>query len=137
MAILLPTSWHKALAYQKFWASNLVGSKCWSAPHDHYFIGIINLGARVCTKVFKLPHSELSSIIGDNVVEYAKQVHDLLDEFHCLSCYNGGGELHFDPLYEFIHYYENVFESTFDFLEWTYQIQAQVEKGHVIGMVCN
>jgi hypothetical protein len=38
-------------------------------------------------------------------------------------------------LCEFVHYYEDVCESTFGFLEWTYQIQSHVEKGQVIGMV--
>jgi hypothetical protein len=72
---------------------------------------MVDLDAQVYTKVFKLPHSELSPIIGDNIVGYAKFVHDLLDEFH------------FDPLCEFIHCNDDVCESTFDFLEWTYQIQ--------------
>jgi hypothetical protein len=73
-------------------------------------------------KIFKLPRSKLSPIIGDNVVGYIKSMHDFLDEFHCHGHYNGGGGLHFDPLCEFIHGYEDVHESTFDFLEWTYQI---------------
>jgi hypothetical protein len=60
--------------------------------------------------------------MGNIVVGYTKSVHDLLDEFHCLSHYNGGGSLHFDLFCEFIHYYEDVCESTFGFLEWTYQI---------------
>jgi hypothetical protein len=82
----------------------------------------IDLDARVRTKVFNLPCSEPSPIIDDNVVEYAKSIRDLLDEFHCLSRYNGGGGLHFDPLYEFIHCYDVGHQSTFGFLEWTYQI---------------
>jgi hypothetical protein len=49
-------------------------------------------------------------------------VHDLLDEFYRLGYCNRGGRLYFDPSYEFIHYYEDVCESTFCFLEWTYQI---------------
>jgi hypothetical protein len=33
---------------------------------------MVNLATQVYTKVFKLPHSELSPIIGDNVVGYAR-----------------------------------------------------------------
>jgi hypothetical protein len=50
-------------------------------------------------------------------------VHDLPDEFHCFGHCNGGGELHFDPFCDFIHCYEDVCESTFGILEWTYQAQ--------------
>jgi hypothetical protein len=64
----------------------------------------------------------LGPIIGDNVVGYAKLIHDLLDGFHCLGHYNGGGMLYFDPFYDFNHCYEDVCDSTFGLLEWTYQI---------------
>jgi hypothetical protein len=64
----------------------------------------------------------LSPTISDNVVGYAKPIHDLLDEFHYLGHCNGGGKLHFDPFCEFIYYYEDVSEYTIGFLEWTYQI---------------
>jgi hypothetical protein len=50
-----------------------------------------------CAKVFKLPCSELSPIIGDNVVGHAKLVHDLSDEFHLLSHCTGGCRIYFDP----------------------------------------
>jgi hypothetical protein len=36
---------------------------------------------------------------------------------------------------EFIHYDKDVCESTFSFLERTYQIQPHVEKGQVTGMI--
>jgi hypothetical protein len=65
----------------------------------------------------------LSPIISDNIVGHTKPVHDLSDEFHHLSSSNRSCMPYFDPFYEFIHYYEDVCESTFGFLEWTYQIQ--------------
>jgi hypothetical protein len=43
---------------------------------------IINIDARVCSKVLKLPQSEQSPIIIGNVVGNTKPIHDLLDEFH-------------------------------------------------------
>jgi hypothetical protein len=46
-----------------------------------------------------------------------KLVHDLLDELHRLGHCDLGSRLYFDPLYEFIHYYEDVCESTFSFLK--------------------
>jgi hypothetical protein len=76
---------------------------------------MVDHDAQVCTKVFKLPYSEPIPIIGDNVVEYAKSVHHLLDEFLCLGRCNGVGGLHFDSLCEFSHCYKDVRESTFDF----------------------
>jgi hypothetical protein len=44
------------------------------------------------------------------------------DEFYCLSCCDGGDRLRFDPFCEFIHYDEDMCDSTFSFLEMTYQI---------------
>jgi hypothetical protein len=83
---------------------------------------IVNFNAGVHAKVLELPRSELSPIISDNVVGYTKYVHDLFDKFHYLGrCYLCG-KLYFDPLCEFIHCYEDVCESTFSFLKWTYQI---------------
>jgi hypothetical protein len=90
------------------------------------------------TQVFKLPRSELSPIMSDNVVGYAEFVHDILDEFHYFGRCNVGDRLHFDPVCEFIHCYKNVCESTFGFfLNGTTKSSPQVEKGHMIGMVCN
>jgi hypothetical protein len=70
----------------------------------------------------------MSLIIIDNVVRHAKPVHDLSDEFHCFGSCDGNCRLYFDIFYEFIHCYEDVCESTFDFLEWTYQIQPPCGK---------
>jgi hypothetical protein len=84
---------------------------------------IVDLDVYVCTKVLKLHHRELSPIINDNIVGYAKLINNLSDEFLCLGRYNGGGKLYFDPFYEFIHNYEDMCESIFVFLERTYQIQ--------------
>jgi hypothetical protein len=84
---------------------------------------IIDFDARVCIEVLELPRSELSPIISDNVVGYAKLVHDLFNEFHCLGRCNRGVRLHFNPFCEFIYCYKDVCESTFGFLERTYQIQ--------------
>ncbi len=53
-------------------------------------------------------HSELGPIIGDNIVGYAKLVHDLFDEFHHLGCCNRCGKLHFDPFCEFNHRYKDL-----------------------------
>ena len=84
--------------------------------------GIVDLNTRIYTKVPELPCSKLGSIIGDNIIGYAEPVHDLVDEFHVLgSCY-GSCRLSFDPFGELIHRYEDVCESTFSFIEWTYQI---------------
>jgi hypothetical protein len=66
--------------------------------------------------VFKLTHNKLSPIIGDDVVGHAKPVHDLSNEFHQLSSYNRSYKLYFDLFCEFIHYYKDVRESSFDFL---------------------
>jgi hypothetical protein len=49
---------------------------------------VVDFDARVCTKVFELPRSELSPIIGHNIFGHAKHVHDFFDESHHLSCYN-------------------------------------------------
>jgi hypothetical protein len=65
----------------------------------------------------------LGSVVGDNIIQYAKLVHDLSDEFHDLSSCYGNCQLCFDPFGELIHCYEDVCESTFSFLKWTYQIQ--------------
>jgi hypothetical protein len=70
----------------------------------------------------------LCPIISDKVVGYAKLVRDLLDEFHRLGSYNGSCGLYLDPFYEFIHFNKDVCESTFGFLEWTYQIQPPCRK---------
>jgi hypothetical protein len=83
---------------------------------------MVNFNARVCTKVLELPHSELSPVIGDNVIGNTKPLHNFFDELHRLGRYNGSSRLYFDPLCEFIHCDEDVFESTFSFLERTYQI---------------
>jgi hypothetical protein len=80
-----------------------------------WYRGIVDLDARVSTKVFELPRNELSPIIGDNVFTYAKPVYDLIDEFHCLGSYNGGSRLYFDPLCEFVHCNEDVCEFNFSF----------------------
>jgi hypothetical protein len=84
---------------------------------------MVNFNARVYTKAFELPRSELSLVIADNVIGNAKHVHNFFDELHHLSRCNGSGRLYFDPLCEFIHYDEDVCESTFNFLERTYQVQ--------------
>jgi hypothetical protein len=46
---------------------------------------MVNFNARVYTKVLELPRSELSPIIGDNVIGNAKLVHDFFDVLHRLG----------------------------------------------------
>jgi hypothetical protein len=81
---------------------------------------MVNFNARVCIKVLELPHSEPSPVIGDNIIENAKHVHDFFDELHHLGRCNGSCRLYFDPLCEFIHCDEDVCEFTFSFLKRTY-----------------
>jgi hypothetical protein len=67
-------------------------------------------------------------IICDDINRHAKTVHDLFDEFDRLGhCYRSG-RLYFNPLCELIHCNEDMCESTFSFLERTYQIQAPCGK---------
>jgi hypothetical protein len=84
--------------------------------------GIIDFNARVCTKVFELRRSKLSPTIGDDIIGYAKLVHDLFYEFDRLAHCDWGGRIYLDPLHKFIHCNEDMFESSFSFLEWTNQI---------------
>jgi hypothetical protein len=84
---------------------------------------VVNLDAQVCTKVLEILHGKLSPIISDNITWYAKPIHDLPDEFHLLSCYNGRGRLYFYPFCELIHCDEDMCEVAFCFFERTYQIQ--------------
>jgi hypothetical protein len=90
--------------------------------------GIINFNAQIYTKVFELHRSELSPIISDNIIGNTKLVHDFFDGFHCLGRCDSSDRLYFDPLCEFIHCNEDVCESTFSFLECTYQIQPPGRK---------
>jgi hypothetical protein len=83
---------------------------------------MVNFNTQVYTKVFKLPRSVLSLVIGDNVIGNAKPIHDFFDELHHLGRCNGSVRLYFDALCVFIHNNEDVCESTFSFLERTYQI---------------
>jgi hypothetical protein len=50
-------------------------------------------------------------------------VHTFFDEFHRLNSCNRSRQLYLNLFYEFIHCHEDVCESIFHFLEWTYQIQ--------------
>jgi hypothetical protein len=43
---------------------------------------MVNFNARVCTKVLEFPHSEMSPVIGGNVIGNAKPVHDLFNKLH-------------------------------------------------------
>jgi hypothetical protein len=85
--------------------------------------GIINFDARVYTKIIKLTRSELSPITSSNIIWHTKPVHDFFDEFYHLGCYDWSGRLYFEPFHEFIHCHKDVCESTFSFIERTYQIQ--------------
>jgi hypothetical protein len=87
-------------------------------------------------QVFELPHSKLSAIISDDVVGHTKHVHDLIDEFHFLGYYDGGSRLNFDPFCELVNCNEDMCESTFSFLERTYQIQSlgRERPGHGYGL---
>jgi hypothetical protein len=87
---------------------------------------MVNFNARIYTKVFELPCSELSPIIDDNVIGNAKPVNDFFDELHRLGRCNGSGRLYFDPLCEFIHYDKDVCEST---LKGPTRSSTHVEKG--------
>jgi hypothetical protein len=71
----------------------------------------------------KLPRSELSPIINNDVVRHAKYVYDFFDEFHCLGRCDRGSGLYFNLLHELIHCDEDMCESIFIFLEQTSQIQ--------------
>jgi hypothetical protein len=83
---------------------------------------MIDLDARLCTKIFKFPCSKLSPVISDDIVENVKYVHDLFHEFQCLSRGYGCSRLDFDPFGELLNYNEGVCEPTFSFFERTYQI---------------
>jgi hypothetical protein len=96
-----------------------------------WYWGIIDLNAWICTKVLELPHSELSSIISDNIIEHAK--HDFFDEFHRLSHCDWSGMLYFDPLCET----KICVNPPLGFLNGPTRSIPHVEKDQVIGMVCN
>jgi hypothetical protein len=98
---------------------------------------MVNFDVQVYTKVLELSRSELSPVIGDNVIGNTKYVHDFFDELHRLGRCNGSDKLYFDPFYEFIHCNEDVCESTLAFLKGPTKSSPHVEKGQVIDMVCS
>jgi hypothetical protein len=80
---------------------------------------IVDIDSSICTE---LPHSKLGSVVSDYIIGVSKPVHDISDEFHGLSIRYGSCRLYFDPFGELMHRYQDLCESTFSFLEWTYQI---------------
>jgi hypothetical protein len=102
---------------------NTLRWKVLQLAYVHLWIILFDLRiANIYTKVFELPHGKLSPIISDNGIGNAKPVHDLLDEFNCLFCYDEGGRLRFNPFCEFIHFDEDVCEPALSFFWRTYQI---------------
>jgi hypothetical protein len=98
---------------------------------------MVNFNARVCTKDLDLPHSELSPVIGDNIIGNAKPVHDFFDELTSLGTVMEVASftsIHFVNLYIAMKMCVN---PPLAFLKGRTKSSPHVEKGQVIGMVCS
>jgi hypothetical protein len=98
---------------------------------------MVNLNARVCTKILELPRNELSPIISYNVIGNSKHIHDFFDEFHCLDHCNGSDRIYFDPLVNLSTTMKMCVNPPLAFLKGPTKSSPHVEKGQVIGMVCS
>ena len=72
--------------------------------------------------------------IYDDSIGHAEAVHNVLDELNCFGCAVLCERFVFNPLGEFVNCYKDVLEAAFCFLEGSYLMHPQQEKGQAGGM---